>query len=133
MPNKLGLISNEFVVQERSINVTDEKLNRLLSNTYETARKDANSFKWYNHYGIFFSFGISLFITLLTSTFNDYEIVNGNTLTIWAWVACVVSIGIGTLLAIVRATKQSNDEHADRDKAVKNVIDTIINDDNRKQ
>ena len=133
MPNKLGLISNEFVVQERSINVTDEKLIRLLSNTYETARKDANSFKLYNHYGIFFSFGISLFITLLTSTFNDFEKVDGSTLTIIAWIVCAVSIIFGTVLAIIRASKQSSDEHTDRDNAVNKTIDAILSEDNKRQ
>lgn len=134
MADNLSLISNdEFVVQERPIQVTDEKLNRLLTNTYETARKDARSFKLYNHYGLFFSFAISLFITLLTAKFNDYEIIGSNTLTIIAWVVLAISVITGIILAIIRASKQSNDEHTARDKAVNKIIEKIVSDENKKK
>lgn len=133
MPNNLGLISkDEYVVQERPIKVTDEKLNRLLSNTYETARKDANSFKWYNHYGVFFSFSLSLFITLLTSTFNDFGIIKGEVLTIFAWIVLGISTIIGIALALLRGSKHSSDEHNERDEAVNKIIETILNNDNKK-
>lgn len=134
MADNLSLISDDaFVMQERSIQVTDEKLNRLLSNTYETARKDARSFKLYNHYGLFFSFASSLFLTLLTSKFNDYKIIDSNSLTFIAWIVLAASVITGTVLAIIRASKQSNDEHSDRDTAVNNIIEKIVSDENKKK
>lgn len=134
MADNLSLLTNdEFVMQERPIQVTDEKLNRLLSSTYETARKDARKFKIYNHYGIFFSIAGSLIITLLTSSFNNYEIISSSTLTIIAWIVFSVSLITGIVLAIIRASLQNNDEHTQRDKAVEKIIDKIVSDENKKK
>ena len=129
MANNLSLISDDkIVVQERSIQVTDEKLNRLLLTTYEKARKDANSFKLYNHYGVFFSIAGSLIVTLLTSTFHDFEKISSKTLTGIAWVVFAVSLIIGIVLALIRASKQGSDEHDERDKTVGEILEGIVSD-----
>ena len=129
MANNLSLISDEkIVVQERSIQVTDEKLNRLLLTTYEQARKDANSFKLYNHYGVFFSIAGSLIVTLLTSTFHDFEKISSKNLTGIAWVVFAASLIIGIMLALIRASKQGSDEHEERDKTVGEILAGIVSD-----
>lgn len=127
MANNLSLISNEqIVVQERSIQVTDEKLTRLLLNTYEQARVDAHEFKLYNHYSVFFSIAGSLFITLLTSTFHDFSVFSSKTLTYMAWGVFVISLFVGISLAIVRASQQRNDEHTERDQAVEKILANLL-------
>jgi len=129
MANNLSLISNDkIVVQERSIQVTDEKLNRLLLTTYEKARKDANSFKLYNHYGLFISIAGSLIVTLLTSTFHDLEKISSKTLTGIAWSVFAVSLITGIVLALIRASKQGSDEHDERDKTVGEILERIVSD-----
>ena len=127
MANNLSLISNDkIIVQERSIQVTDEKLNRLLLTTYEKARKDANTFKLYNHYGVFISIAGSLIIPLLTSTFHDFGKISGKTLTGITWGLFAASLIFGIILALIRASKQGSDEHDERDKTVGEIIEKIV-------
>lgn len=121
----------EFVIQEKSIHVTDEKLNRMLSDTYECARKDAKRFRWYDHYGVFFSIAGALIVPLLTSNFRDFDFIEGQTLNGIAWLVCVLSLIIGVILTIVRASNNGANEVDDRNNAVDRIMSGILNDENK--
>lgn len=123
--NLIDTSLGEIVIQEKPIRVTDEKLSSMLSKTYEQARKDACKFKVYKHYGVFLSTAGTLFITLLTTTFHDFLGIDSKTVSVIFWVAFVLTLITGIVLAVICASQQRNDENDERDLAVEKILNNI--------
>ena len=123
--NLIDTSLGDIVIQEKPIRVTDEKLSNMLSKTYEQARKDACKFKFYKHYGVFLSMAGTLFITLLTTTFHDFLGIDSKTISAIFWVAFVLTLITGIILAVICASKQRNDENDERDLAVEKILNNI--------
>lgn len=115
-----------IVVTETKITISDEKLNRMLSNVYEVAQKDNNKFKLHNLWGVCWSIAGTLFMALLTSSFNKIGSIEANTVTNWAIGLCVLFTICGLILAIWRINDKSSNNTVSRDNAVKKIIEDYL-------
>ena len=118
--------SDDLVCTEIPIQISDEKLKGTLSRSYERARKDANKFKPYKHYGIFLSTGLTLFITLFTVEFHALGKMSGAALRIVCIVACCLSLLVGFILLILHTTRKDKHILDERDEAVNEIMKNLL-------
>ena len=118
----IDTITGSIVCTETNIKLTDEKLRGILSKTYETARKDAQKFRIYNHYGVFLSVAFSLIIPLLTSEFQSFGVISADNLSVFCWVVFAISLVSGVVLVIIYASNAATNETSERDKAVESML-----------
>lgn len=116
--NSAGLVITEIPVQ-----ISDEKFKRLLSQAYEYARRDARKWHWYDLSGNSLTAAATLFITLLTSTFNGIQRwgLTGDDITCYGWILLTVLFIFGCVASIARAQCKNNGEASERDIAVQHI------------
>ena len=112
-----------IVMQETIIHLTDEKLKGILLRTYEKAQKDASDKRWYESYGVFLSVAGTLFLTILTSTFNPIcgiaaDIVTG----IVCWI-CGISAFVGFAAMYMTVKEKIKNDTNRRDDAIKEIFE----------
>lgn len=117
--------SGDIIIQEKAIRISDEKLSSMLLKTYEQAREDAGKFKLYKYYGVFLSIAFTLFITLLTTSFNDFLGIAGEVISLIFWVVFALSLASGTVLAVICASNMRNNQNSERDMAIEKVLNNI--------
>lgn len=115
-----------IVVKETLISISDEKLKNSLSRAYEEAQKDMSKFHFYNLFSVFLSIAGTLFLSLITSSFNAIGSITSETVTIGAWVICIISGFLGGILACCKVSQKTKNDTSDRDDAVKKVFDQHI-------
>lgn len=115
-----------IVVKETLISISDEKLRSSLSRTYEEAQKDMSKFHFHNLYSIFFSIASTLFLSLLTSNFHAIGSATAETVTIVAWLICIVSGFLGGILACCKFAEKTKNDTSARDAAVEKVFNQHI-------
>lgn len=118
----IDTITGSIVCTETSIKLTDEKLKGILSKTYETARKDAQKFRIYKHYGVFLSVAFSLIIPLLTSEFQSFGVISADVISVFCWVIFAISLVSGVVLVIIYASNAATNETSERDEAVESML-----------
>lgn len=116
-----------IVVKETTVHLSDEKLKNALSRTYERAQQDMNSFKFYDHYGVFLSIASTLFISLMTSDFGAIGNIDQKTVTLLVWLICIVSGIVGLVCLAIWFSKKTHNKTSDRDIAVDQIIKEYIN------
>ena len=80
MANKIINSSDPGIVaKETTVHLSDEKLRGIMSRTYERAQKDADTIKFHKFYSVFLSIAGTLFLSLLTSSFNDLGNIKSDT------------------------------------------------------
>ena len=109
-----------IVVKETLISISDEKLRNSLSRTYEEAQKDMSKFHFYNLYSVFLSISSTLFLSLLTSNFHAIGSATEETVTMGAWVICILSGFLGVILACYKVSEKN--DTSSRDAAVEKVF-----------
>ena len=115
-----------IVVKETLISISDEKVKNSLSRTYEEAQKDMSKFHFYNLYSVFFSIASTLFLSLLTSNFHAIGSATAETVTIGAWVICIVSAFLGGILACYKVAERTKNDTSARDDAVEKIFNQHI-------
>lgn len=115
-----------IVVKETPIRISDEKLRNALSRVYEEAQKDMSKFHFYNLYSVFLSIASTLFLSLLTSDFHAIGSATAETVTIFAWIACIGSGFLGAILASCKVSQKTKNDTSDRDDAVEKVFNQHI-------
>lgn len=123
--NNRSIIDNSspiIVVQETPISLSDEKLKRVLSETYEAAIKDANTFKIYKIHGILLSIFFSLLLALLTSTFNPIGNIDANTIRQIISFICIFCGVFGFIFLIFAAHKKMNYDTSARDETTNRIF-----------
>ena len=126
VPSIIDQSNPGFVATETKIQLSDEKLKRVLMQAYETALKNANAPAWNKQYGVFLSIAGSLFLAQLTSDFRQLHFF-GLTLEaekvtniIWGIIAICVALCMTCLISIIR-TKTKDDTEI-RDKTIDQIF-----------
>lgn len=121
--------SKGLVLQEAQVTVSDEKLRAILSETYERARRDGSSCRWFDYHQTALSIFFTLLITLVTSEFQDIHKGHSNDILISAitlqWTFIVVDIlmlFIGLIMLCARANRKSSDANEERDCAISDML-----------
>lgn len=123
MPNNIIEQSDPGIVaKETPVRLSDEKLRNMLSRTYERAQKDMSATKFRKFYSVFLSVAGTLFLSLLTSTFDAVGKISAETVTIIAWIICVSSAILGFILMGLTVSEKTKSDTVDRDKAVDEVF-----------
>ena len=111
-----------IVVTETKVVLSDEKLKGALSKTYEQAQKDILKPKFHKWYNVFLSIAGTLFLTLLTSNFNDIVNISSKTVTIIAWILCGICAILGFILMGLHVSDKIHNNTNERDKAVDEIF-----------
>ena len=111
-----------IVITETSVTLSDEKLKSALSKTYEQAQKDMSKPKFHKWYSVFLSIAGTLFLTLLTSQFNDIGAISAEILTNISCVVCVICGVLGFILLGINVSSKIHSNTNDRDNAVNQVF-----------
>lgn len=121
--NIIDQSSEGLVITEIPVQISDEKFKRLLSQAYERARHDARKWHWYDLYGNSLTAAATLFITLLTSTFNDIRRLglSGHDIECYCWLLFAVLFVFGCIASVAHAQCKNNCEPAERDAAVEYI------------
>lgn len=123
MANKIINSSDPGIVaKETTVHLSDEKLRVIMSRTYERAQKDADTIKFHKFYSVFLSIAGTLFLSLLTSSFNDLGNIKSDTVTIIAWILCGVSAILGFILMGIHVADKTKNHTIERDKAVDEIF-----------
>ena len=124
MANKIIDSSDPGIVaKETTVHLSDEKLRGIMSRTYERAQKDAGIVKFHKFYSVFLSIAGTLFLSLLTSTFNDIGPVKAETATIIAWILCGLSALLGFILMGIHVADKTKNHTDERDAAVDELFE----------
>ena len=115
-----------IVVKETTIHLSDEKLRGVLLRTYEHAQKDMGKFKFHKFYDVFLSIAGTLFLTLLTTEFNQVGALSAVVVTGIAWTICVLCGILGFILMGVRVDEKTKSHTEERDAAINKVLDEIL-------
>lgn len=123
MPNNIIEKSNPGIVaKETPVRLSDEKLRNMLSRTYERAQMNMSATKFRHFYSVFLSVAGTLFLSLLTSTFDAVGKISTETVTIIAWIICIGSAILGFVLMGLTVSEKTKSDTIDRDKAVDEVF-----------
>lgn len=132
MANEISIVDDDagLVLQEKKIEVTDEKLTSILKSLYETARTDASKFRLGNYWQAVCSVAVTLLFTLLQSDLKDLVnpftgtiICDAQRLTRYAWECDSVLFVLGLVLMALRFSRKNITEYRERDQAVKVITD----------
>lgn len=111
-----------IVAKEITVHLSDEKLRGIMSRTYERAQKDAGTIKFHKFYSVFLSIAGTLFLSLLTSSFNDLGPIKSETVTVVAWILCGASSLLGFILMGVHVADKTKNHTIERDTAVDEIF-----------
>lgn len=115
-----------IVITETRVIISDEKLNSMLIKAYEAAQRDAHAFQLHDLWSVCFSIAFTLFIAILTSTFNPIGTLDSGVVRACAIAICVALSFAGTALAIWRIRTKSYNDTIARDNAVKEIEEAYI-------
>lgn len=120
-----------LTLQERPIRISDERLNTILKEVYERARKDERGVKLYDYYGIVWSSFFTLFLTILSQFFTIDFLSEQWSGCQWVFVIeCVVDIVLlvgAIIVTIVRMNKKISDMMSERDTVVAECLNRHYN------
>lgn len=129
MPKQNQIIADDqgLILKERPIQITDERLNTILKEIYERARKDEKGCKWYDYYGVLWSSFFTLLLTLLPQMFTVDLAAEKWAGSQWVFVVeCIVDFLL-FVWAISATTARMNhkvsDVMSERDVAVSECLD----------
>lgn len=115
-----------IVVKETSIRLSDEKFKNALSRTYEKAQSDASVIKLRKYFSVFLSIAGTLFLSLITATFNAIGTISAERVTNIAWIFCIVSAVWGFILLGMLVSDKIKTDMALRDRAVNEIFEEYV-------
>ena len=115
-----------IVVKETSIRLSDEKFKNALSRTYEKAQSDTSTIKFKKYYGVFLSIAGTLFLSLLTATFESIGKISAEWVTGIAWFICIGSAVLGFVLMGVSVSEKMKTDTSLRDAAVNEILGEFV-------
>ena len=125
IPN-IGLNEGIFC-RDLKISLSNEKLKSMLLHIYERGRSDAQKTNIYEHWLACFSFAFTSSIPLWTADFHDFWEIPGKLLRGFVMGLSVGSflLGVAFLGFYMLFNRNKNDEHQERDQAVKEAIQKL--------
>ena len=127
--SKFDIISEDdahIIVKETPVHLTDEKIKSVLYRTYERAQKDMSVKKWYDYYDCCFSVSGTLFLTLLTASFNETLGLEPDKLVYIAKMLLFISLLLGIVFLIIKLKANRQSDASKRDIAVEEVFSRYI-------
>lgn len=121
--NIIDPLSPAIVCTERKIEMTDVKLKSLLSATYERANKNFKFITCRDVCSGSLSISVTLFLALLTSSFNSIGPFSAEKVTFIVKVICILSLCLGVGLWIKQFVDKNMCDTDDREAAVQKIID----------
>lgn len=112
-----------IVAKETPVRLSDEKLRNMLSRTYERAQRDMSSWKIYKSYSMLLSVAGTLFLSLMTSTFNEVGSLSTEIVTCIVWIMCILFALFGFILMGISVSVKMRSDTTERDKAVDEVFE----------
>ena len=111
-----------IVLEETQITLSDEKLNGMLLHTYEKAVADTTKWKFYKLYGVLLSVAGTLFISVLTSTFNNIGQLNSDIVRIFVICLTIITAIVGFVFLGISINQKKKSDTEVRDTTIKKVI-----------
>ena len=127
--SKFDIINDDdahIIIKETPVHLTDEKIRSILYRTYERAQNDMSAKKWYDYYDCCFSVSGTLFLTLLTASFNQTFGIEPDKLAIIAKWMLGISLLSGIVLLIFKLKAKRQSDMSKRDIAVEEVFSKYI-------
>lgn len=127
--SKFDIINDDdahIIVKETSVHLTDEKIKSILYRTYERAQNDMSVKKWYDYYDCCFSVSGTLFLTLLTASFNKTFGIEPDELATTAKWMLGMSLLLGIVFLIFKLKEKRQNDMSKRDIAVEEVFSKYI-------
>ena len=125
-PESIHTSARSIICHEVSINLSDEKLRRMLSTVYEKARSDERKPNIHQHYGVFYSAALTLLLTQLTADFKAIGIISAEKVTIGCWGLIGLLALLGFILMLLHYAKRGESDIHDRDKSIETAMDEIM-------
>ncbi|MBR2799467.1 MAG: hypothetical protein IKE04_01025 [Oscillospiraceae bacterium] len=114
--------SPTIVIQETPISLSDEKLKRILSQTYEAAVKNTSASKYYKHYDVLMTIALTLVLPLITSKFNSIGMVSAETITVILWVICLGCFVVGFVFLMIASNQKMKSDTEERDGTIDRIF-----------
>lgn len=125
MSNKIIDSSDPGIVaRETKIQLSDEKLKAIMCRTYERAQKDSEKICLHKFYDVFLSVASTLFLTLLTSSFNNIGKVSSEIVTTTVWIIFIIMLILGFILMSIHVSHKTQTHTNERDIAVDEIFNT---------
>lgn len=127
--SKFDIMNDEdahIIVKETPVHLTDEKIKSILYRTYERAQSDVSVKKWYDYYDCCFSVSGTLFLTLLTASFNKTFGIDPEELASIAKWLLGISMLTGIVFLIFKLKAKRESDMSNRDIAVEDVFSKYI-------
>ena len=115
-----------IVVEEIEIKLSDEKLSSMLLNAYEKASNITSKWHFYKLYSVLLSIAGTLFLALLTTTFNDVGQLKADlirNIIIVATISCAV---VGFIFLGISVNKKKENDTAVRNAAIKEIMEQYL-------
>lgn len=112
-----------IVLEETPLSLTDEKLNGMLLRTYEKAVRDVTKWKYYKLYSILLSIAGTLFLSLLTSEYNDLGALDSSTIRIIVIVTTTIAAIMGFIFLGISVSHKKKSDTEGRDASIKEITD----------
>ena len=126
MDNNIIDNSKEIVFRENKVSTTDVKLKSILCVTYERGYKESKGAIYCELCSGFFSGFVTLFLTLLTSSFNSICGISAKTITAFVCVICVVCFVLGCVFLGMHISSKGLCPSDKRDAAVQEIFDKSL-------
>lgn len=127
--SKFDIISSDgehIIVKETPVHLTDEKIKSVLFRAYEYAQKDVNTKSLLDYYDCCFSVSLTLFLTLLTASFNGVFGIEANTVTLIVKIVFGSLMILGILMLVLKLNTKRQSDTKQRDIAVEEVFSRYI-------
>ena len=117
----LTIDSKHTVLDVNQITLTVEQLKVAMNNVYESSYTRVNEFHWYDLYSVSFSVSATLFISCLTTNFQDFSAkipwFDSAGIATCAWVI-LCSLFVFGMICVYRKSRKNDDVFVDRNNTV---------------
>ena len=108
-------LTDALIYSDDKIVIPAEKIDNIIRNSFEKGYKTGSKFHFYNLWKSLLPASITLLLTLLTTTFNDFGTIKADILSVIVWVvfaiillASVAFLAIALLLKGTDMTEERN-------------------------
>ena len=112
-----------IVLEETAVTLSDEKLNGILLHTYEKAVQDVTKWHYYKLYNVLLSIAGTLFVSLFTSSFNDFGHFGADKIRITVVIITIISAVVGFVFLGISVNQKKKSDTEVRDASIKEIID----------
>lgn len=120
--NKIGSSGKPVVVSDTQLQLSDERLRRILGAMYEKGESDGRRSSPWKSCAPYFSIAFTLLLTLMTSDFRSILGMSSETIAKIAILLLLASLAVGIFLLLWTRNARNNHFYEKRDKAVEEAL-----------